>query len=219
MAESEPQVIERVLAGDREASADLIRRYNQRLYRIAWAITRDGAEAEDVVQESWLRAFQRLEQLEDFTRFSGWLARLTANEALLRLRRKSASSAHEILSDTEAEIAASTYRNPAPDDPESLTARRELRPLLESAVADLPEAFRVVFVLREVEGMSVAEIGECLGIPEATVKTRAFRARALLRERLSRWADANYPEMLTFAGERCAALTDHILTALARRAH
>jgi RNA polymerase sigma-70 factor (ECF subfamily) len=208
-ADSDPDVIHRILTGQREAYAILMRRYNQRLYRIAWAITRDGAEAEDAVQDSWIRVFEQLSRLSDPSRFGGWLARLTVNQALMRRRRR---ASREVLLNEEAELPT-TLR----EDPESLALRRELRPLIESAVAALPEAFRIVFVLREVEGMSVAEIGECLNVPEATVKTRAFRARELLRARLAECADPAYPLVLTFAGNRCSGLAGRVLAELDRK--
>jgi RNA polymerase sigma-70 factor (ECF subfamily) len=206
MQDSDGAVIAQVLAGERNAYAVLMGRYNQRLYRIAWSVTRDAAEAEDVVQESWIRAFERLSQVTDTACFGAWLSRVAINEALLRRRQRSRL---EPLSDVEVEIMD--------EDPELLAARHELRPVLEAAVASLPEAFRLVFVLREVEGMSVADIGDSLGIPEATVKTRAFRARELLRRRLRHLSDAALPEVLGFAGERCAGLAARVLAELERR--
>jgi len=203
-AETDAGVIERVLAGDRHAYAILMRRYNQRLYRVAWALTRDAAEAEDVVQESWVRAFQRLGQVTDPARFRAWLTRVVVNEALHRRRQ---NLRRESVNDPEAEMMTE-------DDPESLAAQRELRPVLEAAVSSLPDMLRVVFVLREVEGMAVADIAESLGIQEATVKTRAFRARELLRNRLCDWSDAALPELLSFAGERCSRIATRVLAEL-----
>lgn len=203
-AESDASVIGRVLSGDRHAYAILMRRYNQRLYRVAWALTRDAAEAEDVVQESWVRAFQRLGQVTDPERFRAWLTRVVVNEALHRRRQ---NLRRESLTDPEAEMMTD-------EDPESLAAQRELRPVLEAAVSSLPDVLRVVFVLREVEGMAVADIADSLGIQEATVKTRAFRARELLRNRLCDWSDAALPELLSFAGERCARIAARVLADL-----
>jgi RNA polymerase sigma-70 factor, ECF subfamily len=203
-AESDATVIERVLSGERQAYAILMRRYNQRLYRVAWALTRDAAEAEDVVQESWVRAFQRLDQVTDPARFRAWLTRVAVNEALHRRRQH---QRRESLTDPEAEMMTE-------DDPESLAAQRELRPVLEAAVSSLPDMLRVVFVLREVEGMAVADIADSLGIQEATVKTRAFRARELLRSRLCNWSDAALPELLSFAGDRCARIAARVFEKL-----
>jgi len=203
-ADSDAALIERVLAGERQAYGILMRRYNQRLYRVAWALTRDASEAEDVVQESWVRAFQRLAQVTDPARFRAWLTRVVVNEALHRRRQ---NLRRESLTDPEAEMMTD-------DDPESLAAQRELRPVLEAAVSSLPDMLRAVFVLREVEGMAVADIAESLGIQEATVKTRAFRARELLRNRLCDWSDAALPELLSFAGERCTRIAARVLAEL-----
>jgi RNA polymerase sigma-70 factor (ECF subfamily) len=166
---------------------------------------RDAAEAEDVVQESWVRAFQQLAHLTDRSLFRAWVTRVTVNEALGRRRQR---LRREILSDAEVEMTSE-------DNPEAQTAQRELRPVLEAAVADLPELLRAVFVLREVDGMPVADVAELLGIQEATVKTRAFRARELLRSRLNDWSDAAIPELFSFAGERCARISQCVLDRLA----
>lgn len=193
-AHTDAEVVARALGGDRSAYTLLMRRYNQRLYRVAWALTQSVAEAEDVVQESWVIAFQSLPQLADVSRFRAWLTRIAVNEGL---RRRRHDRRYQELSDEETDAMTD-------DNPEVLAARRELLPILEVAIASLPEVLRSAFVLREVEGMSVADVAEALGVPEATVKTRTFRAREILRRRIANWSDTALPGILQFAGERCA---------------
>jgi RNA polymerase sigma-70 factor (ECF subfamily) len=205
VSDSDDQVIGRVLSGDREAYGILMSRHNQRLYRVARALMGDAAEAEDVVQESWVRAFQQLIHLTERSHFRAWVTRVAVNEALGRRRQR---LRRELLSDSEVEMMSDD------DDPEAHTARRELRPVLEAAVSALPDLLRAVFMLREVEGMPVAEVAELLGVQEATVKTRAFRAREILRGRLSDWSDAAIPELFSFAGDRCARITRRVLERL-----
>jgi RNA polymerase sigma-70 factor (ECF subfamily) len=206
--ESNAELIRRVLSGERNAHALMMGRYNQRLYRVAWAITRDSAEAEDVVQESWLLAFRKLSQVEDAERVGAWLTRLTANMALGRRR---ASDRSELVAEAELELGPEPA---AQGDPEALAARREFQPVLEAAVASLPDVLRSAFILREVEGMPVADVAETLGVPEATVKTRAFRARELLRRRLGEWGDGELGQFAIFAGERCSGLAARVLARL-----
>lgn len=201
---SDADLVARVLAGDRGAYAILIRRHNQRLYRVAWSLSESRAEAEDVVQESWVIAFQCLPQLEDRSRFRAWLTRVVVNEGLRRRRHE---QRRRELDDEEA-VSMNA------DDPEVLAARRELRPILEVAVSSLPETLRSVFVLREVEGMTVADVAEALGVPEATVKTRAFRAREHLRRRIADWSDSTLPGILQFAGDRCTEMAARVMARL-----
>jgi RNA polymerase sigma-70 factor (ECF subfamily) len=201
---SDAELVARVLAEDRAACAALIRRHNQRLYRVAWSLSESRAEAEDVVQESWVIAFQCLAQLEDRTRFRAWLTRVVVNEGLRRRRHEQRRREFD---DEETDSMNA-------DNPEVLVARRELRPILEVAIASLPEALRSAFVLREIEGMTVADVAEALGVPEATVKTRAFRAREQLRRRITDWSDSALPGILQFAGERCAEMAARVMARL-----
>ncbi|MFZ5896975.1 MAG: RNA polymerase sigma factor [Myxococcota bacterium] len=204
--QTDAEVVARAFGGERAAFAMLMQRYNQRLFRVAWSLLKSRAEAEDAVQEAWVVAFQRLDQVEDSSRFGAWLTRVVVNEAL---RRRRFDLRHQEL--CEAEEARAMSDN---DSPEALAAQRELRPVLELAVAALPDFLRAVFVLREIEGMSVGDVADTLGIPEGTVKTRAFRARELLRERLATWSDSAVQGILQFAGEHCAELTARVLARL-----
>lgn len=188
--------------GEDRAFEAIMRRYNQRLFRVARSILRNEAEAEDAVQESWLRAFTHLERLQDPARLGGWLARIAANEALDRLRRRShlpLDEEHPIT--PEAEIvpeSAVVFQTP-----EFEKRRSEARALIERAVDSLPENFRVVFVLRAIEELSVEETARVLSIPPDTVKTRFHRAKKLLRGDLKEALDSALPDAFGFDGERC----------------
>src|SRR4051794_14032750 len=175
---SDEEVVARVLAGETGMFEIVMRRHNQRLYRVARAILRDDGEAEDVMQDAYVRAYEHLKDFAGRARFSTWLTRIAVHEALARSRR---SKRFESLDQHTEEPSMST--NPGAS-PEQQASDVEMRALLERAVDALPDEFRAVFVLRAVEGLSGAEVAECLGIAEETVKTRLFRARARLQEML-----------------------------------
>jgi len=173
---SDEQIVERVLRGELGLFGQLIRRHNARVYRAARAILNDDSEAEDVTQDAYVRAYEHLGAFEGRARFCTWLTRIAVHEALARARRG------RRFAPLDAETQeASCMPTRSPRTPEQHASDHELRALLEDAVICLPECFRTVFVLRELEGMSCAETAECLGIPEATVKTRLHRARAACR--------------------------------------
>lgn len=217
-----------IAAGDREALAALMRRYNQRLFRTARAILNDDAEAEDAVQEAYLLASRGIEAYRGDASLSTWLVRVVANEALGRLRRRKRSA--EIFrmdGNVEDEVEARDHgigsREPgiggrAPEQPEDSARRAQARRLLEATIDALPEAFRVVFILRAVEEMTSEETAAALGIPEATVRTRFFRARGLLREALAREIDFASEDAFSFAGARCDRIVAGVLSRLAQAA-
>jgi RNA polymerase sigma-70 factor (ECF subfamily) len=184
-------LVGRVLAGDLRALEALMRRYNRTLYRTARAILRDDAEAEDAVQEAYLRAYRALETFRGESKFSTWLIRIAANEALMR-RRKNAGAANVVPLEAAAELQAREERGD-----------HMLRRLLERRIDALPDDYRAVFVLRALEELSVEETAAALGIPEATVRTRFFRARGLLRESLAQEVDRGMEDAFGFAGARC----------------
>jgi RNA polymerase sigma-70 factor (ECF subfamily) len=202
---SDLEVVGRVLRGDVAAFEILMRRYNQRLFRAARAILKDDAEAEDAVQDAYVNAYVHLSTFEGRARFSSWLTRLVINEALGRLRRQ---RRFEAMNDegTSEELADE-------EDPEQRAERRELARMMERAIDELPEAFRTVFMLRAVQGLTLAETSECLAIPEETVKTRLHRARAKLQENVLARTDEALPEVHRFLGERC----DRIVAGVMRR--
>jgi RNA polymerase sigma-70 factor (ECF subfamily) len=197
------EVVERVVAGERAWFEVLMRRYNQRVFRVARAIVKSDVEAEDVVQQAWLSAYANLAQFASAARFSTWLTRIVINEAVGRMQ-KSARRAEVELED----VMKSSARNP-----EEQAAGREEATLLEAAVDELAEPYRLVFMLREVQELSVAETAESLGISEENVKVRLHRARTTLREamfsRMEQAARHSYP----FLGARC----DRIVAAVMAR--
>jgi RNA polymerase sigma-70 factor, ECF subfamily len=197
---ADAEIARRVAAGDQDAFRLLMRRHNQTLYRAARAILRDDAEAEDAVQEAYLRAYGAIGGFRDEAKLCTWLVRIVVNEALGRARKRS-RGAEVIRLDGEPEEASMTQ--PTPEQPERGALRAETRRLLEGKIDALPESFRAVFVLRALEEMSVEETAAALDIPEATVRTRFFRARGLLREALAREIDSAFDEAFSFAGERC----------------
>jgi RNA polymerase sigma-70 factor, ECF subfamily len=214
---SDHDLVERVRAGDAAAFELIMRRHNRRLFRLARSVLRNAAEAEDVVQETYLRAFAKLDAFAGPAGFSAWLARIAYNEALGRVRGSDrVVSLHDYVSDGDGatdvrRIATMTSRHP---DPERLAGSGELRRMLEDAIDALPDEFRAVFVLRAVEGMSVAETAEALSIRPETVKTRFHRARHRLQATLGARFAALMPAAFEFGGARC----DRIVAAvLARR--
>jgi RNA polymerase sigma factor (sigma-70 family) len=209
---AESRLVELARGGDREAFRAIMTRCNQRLFRIARAVLRDEAEAEDVLQEAYTRAFAAIGGFRGEASVATWLTRIVLNEAHTRLRRRRPTADLD-----EVEIAQHDGRVIAfphlagAEDPEVHAARAQIRRLLERAVDALPEAFRLVFILREVEELTVEETAEHLGLPEATVKTRLHRARRRLRHAL----EAQLADLMTgaypFLGERCAGITERVL--------
>jgi RNA polymerase sigma-70 factor (ECF subfamily) len=196
---------ERCLARDEDAIRELTRRYNQRLYRIARGILRSDLEAEDVVQDTYIRALAGLENFRGQSALGTWLVRIAINEALGRLRRKRPES-------LDAPPAAPVV------DPETLMATAESRVMLERAIDDLPEAFRSVFVARMVEGLSIEETADLFGLRPETVKTRVHRARVRLRAHLETQLGPAVRESFAFDGARCDRLTDAVILRLRQQA-
>ena len=215
--------------GDHDAFARIMRRYNQRLYRLAVSVMGDASEAEDVLQESYVRAFYAIATYAGAGSLGGWLARIVRNEAIDRVRARDSRRSHIAIEadlggqsgEDETNVADEHSRAPtaridlqAITDPQALAANADLRRLLERAIQRLPEQFRTAFVLREVEGLSVEETAEYLGIPQATVKTRDHRARNLLRSYLTENIDTTIPQTFPFLGVRCDKLVERVLARL-----
>jgi RNA polymerase sigma-70 factor, ECF subfamily len=206
--------------GDQDAFARIMRRYNQRLYRLAVSVMGDASEAEDVLQESYVRAFYAFSTYAGAGSLGAWLARIVRNEAIDRVRSRDSRRSHVAIEadlggqSEEDETNVSTDPLQSLTDPQALAANADLRRLLERAIQRLPEQFRSAFVLREVEGLSVEETAEYLGIPPATVKTRDHRARNLLRAYLSENIDATIPQTFPFLGARCDRLVERVLQRL-----
>lgn len=193
------ELVARTRAGDLRALEALMRRHNRMLFRTARAILRDDAEAEDAVQEAYLQAYRSLDAFRGESKFSTWLVRITANQALMR-RRRNARNAEVVPIDEAIDMQA--HGEPGDD---------MLRRLLEKRIDALPDAYRAVFVLRALEELSVEETAAALDLPEATVRTRYFRARGLLRESLARDVDRNLEDAFAFAGERCDRVVASVL--------
>ena len=206
------------LARQRDGNAFrvIMQRNNQRLYRVARSVVRDDSEAEDVVQQAYVNAFDSLGKFRGDSSLSTWLTRITLNEALGRLRRQRPMVDLEVL---DVEPAGSSKivafpLMPATSDPERDAAQRQIRHLIERAIDDLPENFRVVFVMRDVEDMSIEETAGFLGLPPATVKTRLHRARRQLRRALDEQLAATLTEAFPFDGKRCRQMAEKVLERL-----
>ena len=207
-------LVRRALARDEAAVRAIMQANNRRLYRLARGILRNDGEAEDVVQEAYVRAFTHLEHFRGDSSLSTWLSRITMNEALGRLRRQ--RPAVEIDALPQGALEAQIIRFPlaASDDPEKSMAQREIQAVVEHAIDDLPEAFRLVFITRVIEGMNVEETAELLGLKPETVKTRLHRARNLLRDNVEKKIGPVVMEAFPFAGRRCERLTEAVLKRL-----
>jgi RNA polymerase sigma-70 factor, ECF subfamily len=204
----------RVAAGEEAAVRLLTRRFNQTLYRTARAILRDDAEAEDALQDAYLKAIRAMGTFRADAKLQTWLVRIVANEALQRLRRTRRSAEVTTL-DGDIETPVETAMDEHTEaQPEREAHRAEVRRIMERKIDDLPDAFRTVFVLRAVEEMTVEEVAESLNIPDSTVRTRFFRARALLRESLAREMDLATDDAFSFAGERCDRITAGVIARL-----
>jgi RNA polymerase sigma-70 factor, ECF subfamily len=208
---ADEEVVNRVLAGETALYEILMRRYNQRLYRVARSILRNDVDAEDVMQEAYVRAYQHLNQFAGEAKFSTWLTKIAVYEALGRLRRQGRTENLDSVLDLDRHVMARMTSDTR--DPERQAYDHELRVVLEGAIDSLPEIYRMVFVLRSVEGLSVAETAGCLDIGAEAVKTRLHRARSLLRKDLQERAGLVTAETFPFHLSRC----DRVVEAVFRR--
>ena len=209
--DSDDALVPRILAGESALFERIMRRHNQRLFRTARAILNDDAEAEDVMQATYTRAFAHLGQFRGDAQLGTWLVRIAVHEAFARVRRRRRLAPLPPGDDVEA---LPMPDRPTPIDPEREANNAELRRLLEHAIDELPETYRTVFVLREVEGLSTATTAECLGVSEEVVKTRLSRARLRLRDQLYERAGAQASSAFTFGAERCDRVVAAVLTRL-----
>jgi RNA polymerase sigma-70 factor, ECF subfamily len=205
-----------IAAGDTSAFEDMMRQYNRRLYRLARATLKDRTEAEDALQDAYICAYRSIGGFRGDASLGTWLSRLVLNECFARMRRtvrrenvipmvsasSHAESAHMIVDETDA--------------PDRAAGRVQIRELLERKVDELPENFRMVFVMRSVEELSVNETAESLGIPEETVRSRHFRAKNLLRESLARELDLAEPDLFEFGGDHCDRVVSSVLARIAQ---
>ena len=206
------QLVEMAMAGEKQAFISIMRRYNQLLFRTARSILRNDGEAEEALQDGYLRAWRALGTFRADAKLSTWLVRIVANEALGRLRRRHGEviplDAAMLIPDADVQ---SHFIANADEQHEGAAMREEIRKLLENRIDRLPDAYRTVFMLRAVQEMSVEEVAHALQIPEATVRTRFFRARGLLREGLASEMDMGLNDAFSFDGERCDRIVERTL--------
>ena len=212
---SDEDVVDRVLAGEPAMFEIVMRRYNQRLYRVARAILRDDDEAEDVMQDAYVRAYEHLNQYARRAKFSTWLTRIAVHEALARQHRKNRYEDLEPKSEREGD-PMDRFASLTPN-PEQQTSNRELRQLLEDAVAKLPDSYRNVFVLRDIEEMSTTDTAEALETTAENVKVRLHRARALLRKNLAEIAGTEIREAFDFNAVRCDRVVKNVFERIQQR--
>ncbi|RZI40879.1 RNA polymerase sigma factor [Herbaspirillum sp. HC18] len=214
---SDAEIARRIAAGDQSAFEQMMRRHNRPLFRTARSIVKDDAEAEDVLQDAYLLAYRGIGNYRGDSSLSTWLTRIVVNEAIARTRKSSRRA--EIIridgGDDSLEKADTGMDETHAEQPEQAAMRAEARRMLEQKIDALPDTFRTVFVLRALEEMTVEETAAVLGIPDATVRTRFFRARSMLRESLSREFDVALGDAFGFDGARCDRIVARTLARLA----
>ena len=203
------KLVHSVVAGDAAPFEILMRRHNQRIYRAVRAVLRVEDDVEDVMQQAYLNAYRHLHQFTGSAQFSTWLTRIAVNEALASRRKRGAAF------DEGGDSVMLTLVDTKERDPEHRAAASELRRLMEEEVAALPDTFRVVFVMRDVDGMSTSETAAVLDISEDLVKTRLHRARAMLRDRLYQRAGVSLESIFTFGNERCDRVVAFVMGCIA----
>ncbi|ART50900.1 RNA polymerase subunit sigma-24 [Acidovorax carolinensis] len=217
---SDAELIGHALQGDQAAFEAIMRRHNRLLFRAARGVVADDAEAQDVVQETYLRAFTQLQDFQGGASLGTWLARIAINLALDVLRKRGRSVPMDGTQDLDHEPSTEhmmSFSAPPGASPEAALERGELRQLLQSAVEGLPPIYRSVFILRAVQEMSVEETAFCLQVSDAVVKTRYLRARALLRDALGARIEAHAESAFPFAGERCEQVVRYVVAELQQR--
>jgi RNA polymerase sigma-70 factor (ECF subfamily) len=203
---SDEEVIARIVAGEKALFEVLMRRYNQRVYRAVRAVLHDDTEAEEVMQQAYINAYTHLHQFAERARFSTWLTRIAVNEAIAR--RRKLRSPLRATSDTEDTMNDFAAAGPSPEQ-EAITT--DLRATLEAVIGHLPENYRSVFVLREVEGMSTSETADALSVSDDVVKTRLHRAKLMLREALFQRVGATLENVFPFHATRCDRVVKAVL--------
>jgi len=210
--DTESMLVEAARNGDEHAVRQLVQKLNPRLFRVARGIVRSDAEAEDVVQKTYLLAFTHLHQYRHDAAFSTWVTRIAINAARMHMRSERVHESYDTLTDTPATgqaLAADPF-----ESPEDGAGRQEAGRLLHDAVSLLPEPLRLVFLLREVEDMDVQQIAHDLQMHPITVKTRLFRARRMLRQLLEARVQGSFHELFPFDGARCASMADRVIEGL-----
>jgi RNA polymerase sigma-70 factor (ECF subfamily) len=211
------EIVRRVRGGDRALFEILMRRHNQRVYRTARAVLRDEREVEDAMQQAYINAFTHLDQFEERSQFSTWLTRIVLNEAFGRRQKLLGESNAMLASGVDSHSGEVMERIASPQpDPEHQAYAQELRRVLEEAVDTLPDTYRTVFMLRDIEGLSTSETGQGLGLGEETVKTRLHRARAMIRRAVSSRIGGAASGAFRFQAPRCDRVVTFVLDAISK---
>lgn len=210
---SDEEIVRRVIAGDRHDYEILMRRYNQRLYRIVRSILRSDAEVEDTLQETYLAAYRHLEQFKGRSRFSTWLTRIAVHEATARARRRRPRRWADFSASDESSLGELGVDETTPVD---CLTNRELQAILTRALERLPKLMRVVCVMRDVEGLSISETAECLGISRGNVKVRLHRARLAIGVLIDEEIGSEARRLYQFGGQRCNRVVQGVLGAIGR---
>jgi len=215
-AADDPALVERIRRGDTAAFAVLMRRHNRRLYRTARAILKDDGAAEDALQEAYVAAFRHIDAFRGDAQVATWLTRIVVNQALQALRRTRREQVVVLFEEAVDEPTGTDASGVAPSaaTPENTMLRAEMRRLIERKIDELPEGYRTVFMLREVEELTVDETAAALGVPAATVRSRLFRAKARLRESLAQELDLATQDVFGFDGARCDRIVGAVLVRL-----
>jgi RNA polymerase sigma-70 factor, ECF subfamily len=208
------EIVKRVRSGEPALFEVLMRRHNQRVYRAARAVVKDEVEVEDVMQQAYINAYTHLHQFEERAQFSTWLTRIALNEAFGRRKQLRIAESRATDDDSDRGTLMDTLTSPHPD-PEHQAYAQELHRVLEEAVDGLPESYRVVFMLRDVEGLSTSETGEGLGLGEEAVKTRLHRARAMIRRAVIERIGVTATEAFQFHAPRCDRVVARVLASIA----
>jgi RNA polymerase sigma-70 factor, ECF subfamily len=211
---TDEEIVDRVRAGDLALYEVIMRRYNQRLYRVARAILHDDTEAEDVMQDAYVRAYTHLGQFAGRSAFSTWLTRIAVHEALSRLRSRNRHPQVDI-TEYDGEISMKTPSRSL--DPEQNASTAQLREILEEAVLNLPESYRTVLMLRDIEELSTAETAEVLDLTEENVKVRLHRGHGMIRNWLFERIGTNAKEAFPFMGVRCDRVVHEVFNRLAKQ--
>jgi RNA polymerase sigma-70 factor (ECF subfamily) len=206
---SDNEIIVRILQGEKDLYAIIVRRYNQRLYRVGMSIINDDAEVEDVMQVAYINAYENLGKFANKASFSTWLTRILINESFLRLKKRKRSA---LLNDDIIGRKIALHQITEVKTPDAMTQNSELKTILEEVIRRLPEKYRTVFIMREIEGLNITDTGECLDITEVNVKVRLNRAKALLKESLSTYYKRD--EILQFHLSRCNRMVDRVLNGI-----
>lgn len=205
---TDEEVVDRVRSGDTFLFEIIMRRHNQRIFRVTMAILKNETEAEDVMQDAYVRAYTHLNQFAGQAKFSTWLTKIAVYESLARIRGRKRVTSIEEISHKEGTMESMITQT---GDPQKELLRRRMVELVENAVSILPRKYRLVFMMRDAQGLNTAETAECLGISEEAVKTRLHRARALLKKTLETRAGMTLKDLFPFAGKRCDRVVARVM--------